>query len=176
MKGFITPFHQNKRRFLSRLRPRPTNTRRLSTSEEPFYGNPRPQKPNEPRSVRSRVSLAIHYAATAFADPTRADAVAALGEVTGPVTLQRLRRDMAADPVGRQILKERPIVSKATIPVDRLIAEAPDDVTLPGITFGQAYGHFLKSHEFDPDARDQVRFIEDEELAYVMLRYRQVSF
>ena len=33
---------------------------------------------------------------------------------------------------------------------------------------------FLKSHDFDPDERSDVQFIEDPDLAYVMLRYRQV--
>lgn len=124
-------------------------------------------------SIRSRLATAVHYAGTAFADPTRADAVAALAEITGPVTLRRLAASMKADPVGLRILEARPVVSKATIPFERLIAEAPDSSDVPGITFGQAYGCFLKSHDFDPDARDKIRFIEDEELAYIMLRYRQ---
>jgi ubiquinone biosynthesis protein COQ4 len=122
------------------------------------------------------LALAIHYATTAFADPTRADAVAALGEITGPVSLARIHQKMMDDATGRLILEERPVVSKATIPYERLIAEAPKDANTPGITFGQAYGCFLKSHEFDPDERDKVKFIEDETLAYIMLRYRQVRF
>jgi hypothetical protein len=142
----------------------------------PFYGRPREPKTNtEPRSVQSRLALAIHYATTAFSDPTRADAVAALGEITGPVTLSRLHEQMKKDATGRRILEERPVVSKATIPFERLMAEAPEDPnTTPTITFGQAYGCFLKSHNFDPDERDEVTFIEDDDLAYVMLRYRQV--
>jgi ubiquinone biosynthesis protein COQ4 len=127
--------------------------------------------------VVNRITVAIHYATTAFADPTRADAVAALGEITGPLTLQRLAQQMKQDPVGRRILQDRPIVSKATIPYDKLISEAPteDSIDDPTVTFGQAYGYFLKSHDFDPDERDQVRFIDDAELAYIMLRYRQVG-
>lgn len=144
------------------------------TEEEPFYGKPRPPQGSEPRSVRNRLTTAFHYATTALADPTRADAVAALGEITGPISLRRLRAQMNRDPVGRRLLQERPVVSKATIPYDRLIAEAASDVDAPGVTFGQAYGYFLKSHDFDPDERDEVKFIEDDELAYIMLRYRQV--
>ena len=31
----------------------------------------------------------------------------------------------------------------------------------------------MVDHGFDPDDRDAVKFVDDEELAYVMLRYRQ---
>jgi ubiquinone biosynthesis protein COQ4 len=121
------------------------------------------------------LAIAIHYATTAFADPTRADAVAALGEITGQVSLQRIHQRMMDDPTGRLILQERPIISKDTIPYERLMAEAPDyPEQTANITFGQAYGCFLKSHGFDPDERDKVKYIEDETLAYTMLRYRQV--
>jgi ubiquinone biosynthesis protein COQ4 len=143
--------------------------------ETPFYGAPR--EPNSgPRSIQNRISLAIHHATAAFSDPTRADAVAALGEITGTVSLERIHQQMMNDETGRLILEERPIVSKATIPYERLISEAADDPYEPGITFGQAYGCFLKSHGFDPDERDEIKYIEDEKLAYVMLRYRQVCW
>jgi ubiquinone biosynthesis protein Coq4 len=123
-----------------------------------------------------RIAIAIHNATTAFTDPTRADAVAALGEVTGLVTLRKIHNRMMQDPTGRRILQERPVVTKANIPYDKLIAEAPDNIDSAGddLTFGQAYGAFLKVHGFDPDERDEVNFIEDETLAYIMLRYRQV--
>lgn len=144
-----------------------------TTEETPFYGFPRPEAPH--RSLQNRLAVAIHSATTAFADPARADAVAALGEVTGEVSLRRIHAKMSNDPTGRLLLQERPVVSKATIPYERLMAEAPEDATTPGITFGQAYGSFLKGHGFDPDERDQVKYVDDEELAYVMLRYRQVE-
>lgn len=147
----------------------------------PFYGQPRPdgwkygeeytKKGNS--SLQNRIVLALHYATTAFVDPTRADAVAALGEITGSVSLRRIYQEMEADPIGRQILQDRPIVSKATIPYAELIANAPaneNDI----VTFGHAYGYFLRLHGFDPDERDEVKYIEDETLAYIMLRYRQV--
>jgi len=121
----------------------------------------------------------VYHATTALSDPTRADAVAALAEVTGPVTLQKIHDRMMADETGRLILQERPLVSKATIPYDKLIAEAPDNINGDddddddNLTFGQVYGAFLKGHGFDPDERDEVHFIQDETLAYIMLRYRQ---
>ncbi|OEU18759.1 coenzyme q biosynthesis protein [Fragilariopsis cylindrus CCMP1102] len=151
--------------------------------EEPFYGKPRAKASGTSTpttTIGNRIAIAIHNATTAYSDPTRADAVAVLGEITGPITLQRIHQKMITDPIGCQILKDRPIVSKATIPeYEQLILNAHnyndtiknhDDDTL---TFGQAYGSFLKIHGFDPDERDDVNYIEDETLAYIMLRYRQ---
>lgn len=127
-------------------------------------------------SIADRVALAVYNATTAFTDPTRADAVAALAEVTGPITLRKIHDQMMADPTGRLILLDRPVVSKENIPYDKLIDEAPDKIDNEGddLTFGQVYGAFLKGHGFDPDQRDEVNYIEDETLAYIMLRYRQV--
>lgn len=147
--------------------------RSLSTSDEPFYGSPRPPTTNKNRLPHQKIALAIHHATTAFADPTRADAVAGLGEVTGQVSLERIHEQMMADPTGRRILEDRPVVRKATIPYQELIDSVPEDPDAP-LTFGQAYGKFLKSHGFDPDGRDPVKYIEDDTLAYIMLRYRQV--
>jgi ubiquinone biosynthesis protein COQ4 len=122
-----------------------------------------------------RVRLLLEHASVALDDPTRADAVAAVGELTGPVALRRLLEHMRSDPDGQQILLDRPIVSKDTIPYDALVASASPtvDSSTSGITFGQAYGSYLATNGFDPDGRDPVRYVDDPELAYVMLRYRQ---
>jgi hypothetical protein len=153
--------------------------------EQPFYGRPRDSFFSSfnkssgghffPNNIQDRIMIALHSATTAFADPTRADAVAALGDITGVITLQRIRDKMMQHPTGRQILQDRPMVSKATIPLERLIAQAPDHA-IDAVTFGHAYGYFLKSHGFDPDGRDNVKYIHDEQLAYIMKRYRQVSW
>jgi ubiquinone biosynthesis protein COQ4 len=140
-----------------------------------------------------RVWMTCHCAAVAAKDPTRADAVARVGELTGGHALQKLLRDvMLPDATGRSILRDRPIVSKATIPYHRLMEEARAmqisdgsnntnsgsseklaDSERTDLTFGQAYGLFLLDHGFDPDKRDEVAFIPAEDLAYVMTRYRQ---
>jgi ubiquinone biosynthesis protein COQ4 len=78
---------------------------------------------------------------------------------------------MMSDPTGQRILRDRPIVSKATLPIDDFLRQA-DNNDAP-MTFGKAYGIFLKRHGFDPDERDAVQYITDPELAYIMLRYRQ---
>jgi ubiquinone biosynthesis protein COQ4 len=180
--------------FTSSTRNRATSSthRFFSSGEVPFYGAPRPSASSDANtgtgstSWKKRLSLTLQNAATAFSDPTRADAVAAVGELTGLVALQQMRDAMMQDPTGRLILSERPVVSKDTIPYEKLMAEAQmaamdlaaehtDDGsdTTATITFGQAYGAFLSQHGFDPDERSQVLYIQDPELAYVMLRYRQ---
>lgn len=140
-----------------------------TSSEIPFYGLPRPQE--EDPSLSNRIAIAVHSATTAFSDPTRADAVAALGEVTGYVALTSMYDRMMGDATGQKILRHRPIVSKATLPIDDLMRQAKDE-NCP-MTFGKAYGLFLKGHGFDPDERDEVKYISDPDLAYIMLRYRQ---
>ncbi len=43
--------------------------------------------------------------------PARADLVATVGETTGVFVLERLRQRMQSDPVGAEILRERPLVT-----------------------------------------------------------------
>lgn len=45
---------------------------------------------------------------------------------------------------------------------------------LPEGTFGHAYGHFMARRDFKASDRPPVRFIDDEELAYVAQRAREV--
>jgi len=193
--------------------------RRELATEIPFYGAPRPPSSTDQRNGSSsdttasgcpaaaataaeRLVRTWQHAVTAVRDPTRADAVAAVGELTGRLALSALLQDMRRDPVGRDILRERPLVSKQTIPYERLMREARElrersnDESKTGdedsntnndatTTFGQAYGAFLLQHGFDPDERDPVRYLQaaagddddgnttQEDLAYVMTRYRQ---
>lgn len=145
----------------------------LSDGKIPFYGAPRPMSDSSSSSLTStweRLAIAIQSATLAFADPARADAVASLGEVTGHMALLTMRETMRGDSMGQIILHEKPIVSKATLPIDELLESAPDP---ENITFGQAYGEFLRGHGFDPDDRSEINYIDDPELAYIMLRYRQ---
>jgi len=68
---------------------------------------------------------------------------------------------------GRKILKNEPIVTKDL--VNRLkLSELPEK------TFGHAYCKFISSNNFDPDQRPPVKFIEDPNIAYVVLRHRQI--
>lgn len=149
-----------------------------TSSKEPFYGSPRPLPSRQfiaSCNPPSRLLLAWQHAWTAFHDPTRADAVAAVGELTGTFALERLVQIMKHE--APLLLQERPIVSKETLPYEQLLENAIDPSATSSntdITFGQAYGYFLKQHGFDPDERDPIRYLpEDSDAAYVMLRYRQ---
>jgi len=147
-----------------------------NSTSTPFYGAPRPPSSRDPSSFPQRFITALKSASTAFRDPTRDDAVAALGEVTGTFALHHLAQQMKAHPTGQLILKEKPIISKATIPYERFLQQAKDTQDKPEseLTFGQAYGRFLLGHGFDPDGRKPVMDESlDPELAYIMLRYRQ---
>ena len=92
--------------------------------------------------------------------------VATLSEVTGSVALRNMYDEMMADPTGQRILTDRPLVDTASIDIQAL-------EQLKSNTFGYAYASFLKKNGFDPDERAEVKYIADEELAYVMKRYRQ---
>lgn len=41
-------------------------------------------------------------------------------------------------------------------------------------TLGGAYHKYVHAHGFSPDERSPVRFMTDTELAYLMVRYRQI--
>lgn len=94
--------------------------------------------------------------------------VGLLGEVTGRVALVRLREQLRDSDEGRRILKERPIVTTAEADAKALRDRCGEN------TFGFAYGTFMGKHGFDADDRSPVTLVDDEELAYVLLRYRQV--
>eukprot|EP00842_Homolaphlyctis_polyrhiza_P006454 jgi/Hompol1/680/HPOL_002516-RA len=93
--------------------------------------------------------------------------VAILGETTGERVLSSMRDRMLLDAGGRRILRERPVISAGSLDLDRLRMLPPD-------SFGNTYIRFMDSHNLSPDSREEVKFIQDSELAYVMLRYRQV--
>ena len=102
----------------------------------------------------------------AISDPSRGDMVATFGETTGHFALKTMRNKMAADPVGRQILTDKPRIRTSSVDVDYLSS-------LPENTFGRVYAQFLSSRGFSPDERPDVHYVDDPELAYVMLRYRE---
>lgn len=93
--------------------------------------------------------------------------VAALGEATAtPYFIYRLRDAMLADPTGRRILRDRPRITSKTLSLEYLR-------TLPDHSVGRSYAEWLDREGVTPDTRDQVQYIDDEECAYVMQRYRE---
>ncbi|XP_074067149.1 ubiquinone biosynthesis protein COQ4 homolog, mitochondrial [Macrotis lagotis] len=120
-----------------------------------------------PTSPLQKALLAAGAACTALYDPYRHDMVAVLGETTGHKALQSLRDRMRRDPEGAQILQERPRIQLSTLDLNKLR-------TLPKGSFGWEYTHFLDVNRVSPDTRAPTRFVDDEELAYVIQRYREV--
>lgn len=73
---------------------------------------------------------------------------------------------MLADPTGRRILRDRPRITSKSLNLDSLRA-------LPKNTVGRTYVGWLDREGVTPDTRSAVRYIDDEECAYVMQRYRE---
>jgi len=95
------------------------------------------------------------------------DLIAALGEATAtPYFIYRLRSVMLSSPTGRRILRDRPRITSQTLSMPHLR-------TLPTNSVGRAYAAWLDREGVSPDTRDQVKYIDDEECAYVMQRYRE---
>ncbi|XP_075690862.1 ubiquinone biosynthesis protein COQ4 homolog, mitochondrial isoform X3 [Rhinoderma darwinii] len=93
--------------------------------------------------------------------------IAVLGETTGTLALRSLREKMSQDPEGAQILHERPRICMSNLDIERF-RELPDG------TFGREYIRFLDVNHVTPDTRMPVKFVDDQELAYVAQRYREV--
>ncbi|KAK5170707.1 Ubiquinone biosynthesis protein [Oleoguttula sp. CCFEE 6159] len=100
-------------------------------------------------------------------NPRRGDLIAALGEATAtPYFIYRLRNAMLSSPTGRRILRDRPRITSQTMSMTYLR-------TLPENSVGRSYAAWLDREGVSPDTRDQVKYIDDEECAYVMQRYRE---
>ncbi len=73
---------------------------------------------------------------------------------------------MLSSPTGRRILRDRPRITSQTMSVSHLR-------TLPENSVGRAYVGWLDREGVSPDTRDSVKYIDNEECAYVMQRYRE---
>ncbi|XP_067868926.1 ubiquinone biosynthesis protein COQ4 homolog, mitochondrial isoform X2 [Heterodontus francisci] len=120
-----------------------------------------------PTRPLQKLLLAAGSALMALSNPYRHDMVAVLGETTGQLAIQKMRDRMQNHPEGHQILQERPRISISTLDLASL-RELPDG------TFGREYVRFLDVNRVTPDSRMPVKFVDDEELAYVIQRYREV--
>ena len=101
--------------------------------------------------------------------------VALLGETTGKFALKDLHKKMLQDPVGKQLLKEKPLLTSASFPsFEDFGNPAARTSKYSEGSLGYEYMTFMYVHNFNPDDRTPVKYIEDPELAYVMTRYRQV--
>lgn len=99
--------------------------------------------------------------------PRPPDLIATFAEATStPYFIPRLRDAMLRSPSGRRILRDRPRMTSTTL-------DLPHLRSLPANTVGRTYVTWLDREGVSPDTRSAVRYIDDEECAYVMQRYRE---
>jgi ubiquinone biosynthesis protein COQ4 len=118
-------------------------------------------------SAVQRAFLIPYFGIGALLDPVRGDLVAGFGDVTAGLVLERMHKKMASTPAGRELLKNKPLITEKNLSLPHLRG-------LPEGSFGKGYIDFMDHHGYSADERSVVRFMTDEELAYTMTRYRQV--
>lgn len=118
-------------------------------------------------SPLQKLILTLGSGLIAINDPARADMINAFGELTGTRSIKYIHNQMKQDPEGAQILNEKPLINSTTVNLKQL-------ATMPSKSFGREYVEFLERNGIHPDSRLPVSFIEDDEMAYVMNRYRQI--
>lgn len=122
---------------------------------------------NPYRAGKLPIPFLQHRRTEAYLPSPHADLIATVGESTAtPYFIYRLRDAMLADPTGRRILRARPRITSKTLSLPHLRS-------LPENTVGRSYVGWLDREGVSPDTRDDVRYIDDEECAYVMQRYRE---
>lgn len=95
------------------------------------------------------------------------DLIAALGETTAtPYFIYRLRDVMLSSSNGRRILRDRPRITSKTMSMEKLHK-------LPERSVGRTYASWLDREGVGPDTRSAVKYVENEECAYIMQRYRE---
>ncbi|EDU49882.1 ubiquinone biosynthesis protein coq-4 [Pyrenophora tritici-repentis Pt-1C-BFP] len=120
-----------------------------------------------PLTRTERLGLALGSGIGSFLDPQRGDLIASFGEATAqPYFIYKLRDRMLLNPTGRRILRDRPRLTSTSLDIPRLR-------NLPPNTVGYAYAAWLDREGVSPDTRAAVQYIDDEECAYVMQRYRE---
>ncbi|KAG4443924.1 Ubiquinone biosynthesis protein [Cadophora sp. M221] len=140
----------------------------INSRQFSILNRPPPNYPGHiPLTRIERAGLAIGSAFGSLYNPYRGDLIAALGEATAtPYFIYRLRDAMLASPTGRRILKDRPRITSKSMKMEYLRI-------LPENTVGRAYADWLDLEGVSPDTRSEVQYIDDEECAYVMQRYRE---
>eukprot|EP00210_Caulerpa_lentillifera_P007852 g7494.t1 len=112
-----------------------------------------------------KTTIAVISGIGSLLNPHRADLVAASNETLGAVAFRRVHESLSRSPEGLRILTDRPIITDSTLEQCRKLQSG---------TFGAAYARFMDERSFRPSDRPPVRFIDDPDIAYVALRYRQV--
>lgn len=120
-----------------------------------------------PLYAHEKALMFVGLAIGAYFHPERNENIVALGESTAvtPV-LRRLQRQMLADATGRRLLRERPRITSTSLNLAHLRS-------LPENSIGNTYIRWLDREGVSPDTRIAVRYIDNEELAYIYQRYRE---
>ncbi|KAF1365685.1 ubiquinone biosynthesis protein coq4, mitochondrial [Lizonia empirigonia] len=120
-----------------------------------------------PLTPVGRLGLAISSGIGSFLDPRKGELIADFGEATAqPYFIYKLRDRMLMNATGRRILRDRPRLTSKSLDIPHLRS-------LPSNSVGYNYAAWLDAEGVTPDTRAQVRYIDDEECAYVMQRYRE---
>lgn len=117
-----------------------------------------------------RIALAAGSAAVALSNPSRADLVALFGDLTSTPTLHLLTTRISASQEGKQMLETLSPPRFPSHGSESLIAMRD---LAPG-TLGREYARFMDVRGFEPESRDEVRFVENDRHRWLLQRYRDV--
>lgn len=120
-----------------------------------------------PLNLFERALMIVGSSIGAYFHPERNEYIVGLGESTAfePV-LRSLQKEMLSNPTGRQILKEKPRMTSTSLNIDELRQ-------LPRNLIGRMYISWLEREGVSPDTRVPVRYIDNEDYAYIYQRYRE---
>lgn len=145
---------------MNKLKAQPTGNKYFTRREPEYPGH-------VPLYNIEKLLMFVGSGIGSFFHPEQNMNIVALGESTAirPV-LRRLQKQMLSDPVGRQILRERPRMTSTSLNLDHLRS-------LPESSIGRTYVEWLDREGVSPDTRVAVKYIDNEELAYIYQRYRE---
>lgn len=87
--------------------------------------------------------------------------------VLSPFVLENLHKQMMNNPSGKKLLETKPLITEESLDFNILGRYRAE-------TLGHHYHAFMMQHGFSANQRSHVRFMDNYELAYVMIRYRQI--
>lgn len=114
-----------------------------------------------------RLNFLIKASLNGLYDPTNANAVSEVGDLSNMNSLDYIKEKMKLDNVGSLILNEKPRIRNNILDLNKL---SDYDAN----TLGKHYYNFMKKHEFKSDERPLIKYYDDLENAYILQRYREV--
>ncbi|CAI5757593.1 unnamed protein product [Candida verbasci] len=149
------------------LDPNKKMTRELEKNNQPFKRRTPDYPGHVPLYNHEKLLMFLGSSIGSFFHPERNEFIVALGESTAikPI-LKNLQSTMLSNAIGRQILREKPRITSTSLNLDYLRS-------LPDNTIGKSYINWLDREGVSPDTRVAVKYIDNEELAYIFQRYRE---